>query len=158
MVGWKAPPKPIRNEPPKQPTALQTESAKRLSQGLSVATTIRNRNATNSGSSNSSVQPNNEAQYSVVLDPQEYNTMNGYVPVQNGAYTNGNYIIWPSTKAHRLYEESRNNRLRIEAARANNGAVLRQQIFFFDPNQEIPNINPSGAPGASNPTNTIIHI
>jgi hypothetical protein len=25
----------------------------------------------------------------------------GYMPIQNGAYTNGNYIIWPSTKAHR---------------------------------------------------------
>jgi isocitrate dehydrogenase len=83
---------------------------------------------------------NNESQYSVVLDPQEYNpnmnmnmnmnmngggiaggvgiggigmmnamnmgnnvnlTNAGYMPIQNGAYTNGNYIIWPSTKAHR---------------------------------------------------------
>lgn len=34
----------------------------------------------------------------------------------------------------RLYEESRNNRMRIEAAKATSGAVLRQQVFYFDAN------------------------
>lgn len=43
----------------------------------------------------------------------------------------------------RLYEESRNNRMRIEAARAHNAAVLRQQIFYFDPAQEMLNADAS---------------
>lgn len=125
MVGWKAPPKPqTKNEPLKQPTASQTESAKRLSQGLSVANTVRQRNASQAVS----IMQNFESQYSVVLDPQEYNNsgntiannnsnnnnpgmMNGAAapqmaanfgqPMQNGVYSNGNYVLWPSTKAHR---------------------------------------------------------
>jgi hypothetical protein len=137
-------------------TATQLESAKRLSQGLSVAQSGRQRNTV--VQNGPVLLQNAEAQYSVVLDPQEYNSVNamnamngmnmsnmnmmnqnGYVPVQNGAnaYANGNYMIWPSTKAYRLYEESRNNRAKIEAARAHNAAVLRQQIFFFDPTQEM---------------------
>lgn len=36
----------------------------------------------------------------------------------------------------RLYEEARRNRMRVEAQRNHNGAVLRQQVFFFDPNYE----------------------
>ena len=35
---------------------------------------------------------------------------------------------------HRLLEESRINRLRLEAAKANSNAVVRQQVFYFDPN------------------------
>jgi hypothetical protein len=34
----------------------------------------------------------------------------------------------------RLLEESRLNRLRLEAAKANSAAVVRQQVFYFDPN------------------------
>ncbi len=90
MVGWKAPPKPVPKEPPKQPTANQAESAKRLSQGLSVAQTRSARN-----------QPTTSSEtniYSVVLDPQEING-NGIT------FVNGNPQIneaaWPSTKAHR---------------------------------------------------------
>lgn len=103
MVGWKAPPKPeSKKEAPKQPTPSQQESAKRLSQGLSVAATARQRNATQPAST--IFQPT-ESTYSVVLDQQEYPVNMGqngsYVAVQNGAYTNGNYVLWPSTKAHR---------------------------------------------------------
>lgn len=39
---------------------------------------------------------------------------------------------------NRLYEESRNNRMRIEAAKATSGAVLRQQVFYFDANTVAP--------------------
>ena len=34
----------------------------------------------------------------------------------------------------RLLEESRINRMRLEAAKANSAAVVRQQVFYFDPN------------------------
>lgn len=37
VVGWKAPPKPVRKEIVRQPTQTQADAAKRLSQGLSVA-------------------------------------------------------------------------------------------------------------------------
>ncbi len=38
----------------------------------------------------------------------------------------------------RLYEESRHNRMRIEAAKATSGAVLRQQVFYFDATTATP--------------------
>jgi hypothetical protein len=41
--------------------------------------------------------------------------------------------------ARRLLEESRLNRLRLEAAKANSAAVVRQQVFYFDPNYRDPN-------------------
>eukprot|EP01039_Chlorochromonas_danica_P005990 gene5990-6597_t len=68
------------------------------------------------------------------FDPQECGGAGGggfYPPPQDSATT-----LWPSTKANRLYEEARRNRLRVEAQRSQNGAVLRQQVFFFDPNYE----------------------
>ena len=34
----------------------------------------------------------------------------------------------------RLLEESRLNRMRLEAAKANSAASVRQQVFYFDPN------------------------
>lgn len=62
----------------------------------------------------------------------------------------GNFIVdRSSTPFDRLYEESRNNRMKIEAARAHNAAVLRQQIFFFDPTQEM--INNANGNLMSNP-------
>eukprot|EP01040_Poterioochromonas_malhamensis_P013614 gene13613-15000_t len=132
VVGWKAPPKPVKYEAPKQPTPSQQDAAKRLSQGLSVASTVRQRNATQAAVS---LLQNNETQYSVVLDPQEMNNNNNNnIPYNNGGAP---YVLWPSTKAHRLYEESRSNRMKIEQARAHNAAVLRQQIFFFDPAHEM---------------------
>lgn len=140
VVGWKAPPKPVaRSEPIKQPTAVQTESARRLSQGLSV------KNGSSKGGRNIIDNSASNVQYSVVLDPQEYNTVYGQIPLQQHAqlqqqsqavYTNGQDVIYPSTKAHRHYEESRSNRLRIEQTRSNNAAPLRQQVFYFDPNYE----------------------
>lgn len=162
VVGWKA---PRSNQPAdqkavnKQPTQQQLEFAKRLSQGLSVSS----KSTQNPKRFVRGVGPQNvvtmttdpSIQYSVVLDPQEYVTNGGTgsqasllgtgsavsgaamaMPQQAAVYANGQEIIWPSTKAHRLYEESRNNRMRIEAARANNGAILRQQVFYFDPNYE----------------------
>lgn len=121
VVGWKAPPKPVREAVVKQPTALQSESAKRLSQGLSVAHTRGQR-----ANTNAQVTIGDVGTYSVVLDPQELNSLPPSTIPDNGA--------WPSTKAQRLYEESRNNRIRIEANRNSNGAVLRQQVFYFDAN------------------------
>jgi hypothetical protein len=157
VVGWKAPVKAnadATKTTTKQPTQQQLEFAKRLSQGLSVSskTNATNTNQRFRGPQNVvtvSTDPN--VQYSVVLDPQEFiasSTSQGslvypnggipgqQMPQQQSIYSNGQEIIWPSTKAHRLYEESRNNRIRIEAARANNGAILRQQIFYFDPNYD----------------------
>eukprot|EP01033_Poteriospumella_lacustris_P012064 gene12064-8619_t len=165
VVGWKAPrsnqpidPKAAAN---KQPTQQQLEFAKRLSQGLSVSSksTQNPKRFVRSVGPQSVVTMTTDPsiQYSVVLDPQEYVTNGGVggtgsqaslmgvgsasggtmaMPQQAAVYANGQEIIWPSTKAHRLYEESRNNRMRIEAARANNGAILRQQVFYFDPNYE----------------------
>lgn len=103
VVGWKAPPKPQKHDVPKQPTPSQQESAKRLSQGLSVANTVRQRNASQAAVA---LLQSTEAQYSVVLDPQEVNNPNfppGYMPngPQNVPYSNGGYMVWPSTKAHR---------------------------------------------------------
>lgn len=122
-IGWKAPPKPSRSDSTtrKEPSASQAESAKRLSQGLSVSQSHRARNNNHDSLLNNS----DSSHFSVVLDPQEY-------AAPNPNNSNPNYMIWPSTKAHRLYEESRANRIKIEAARTNNGAVLRQQVFFFD--------------------------
>lgn len=122
VVGWKAPPKIVRESVVKQPTASQSESAKRLSQGLSVAHARGQRANANP----QVVAIGDVATYSVVLDPQEMNSMPPPMMQDNGA--------WPSTKAQRLYEESRNNRMRIEANRSSNGAVLRQQVFYFDAN------------------------
>lgn len=72
-VGWKAPPKPARETVViKQPTQVQTESAKRLSQGLSVKSDHTNRHRYIS--QNHLNVPNALANtgYSVVLDPHEY--------------------------------------------------------------------------------------
>lgn len=138
MVGWKAPPKPAAKETVKQPTVSQLEAAKRLSQGISVAANAANaplRARNGSGSVGDS--------YSVVLDPAEYAAAQQTLYTNNGQVNGGVYsssaaneVIWPSTKANRLYEESRRNRMRVEAQRSHNGAVLRQQVFFFDPNYD----------------------
>ena len=119
VVGWKAPPKVVKESVVKQPTASQTESAKRLSQGLSVA-----HNRAQRANINAQVTIGDVGTYSVVLDPQEI----------GGQVVGQDISGWPSTKAQRLYEESRNNRIRIEANRTSNGAVLRQQVFYFDAN------------------------
>lgn len=172
VVGWKAPPKPNKPDTQvvKQPTQQQLEFAKRLSQGLSTSLKAGNHTHKNKrGGAPNVLTTAENVQYSVILDPQEYALMAGangnsaaslgammvlqqqQQQQQQMAYSNGQEILWPSTKAHRLYEESRNNRMRIEAARANNGAILRQQVFYFDPNYEsyqpalVMGANPVGA-------------
>ena len=55
MVGWKAPPKPVRKEIARQPTQTQADAAKRLSLGLSVSASAQRDAAArqrNSGISN----------------------------------------------------------------------------------------------------------
>ena len=136
VVGWKAPPKPARDSVVKQPTASQSESAKRLSQGLSVAHT----RAAQRNLNNAQVTIGDVGTYSVVLDPQEMNgAPNPAMPPNPTMVQEGNG--WPSTKAQRLYEESRTNRMRIEANRSSNGAVLRQQVFYFDASTASANEN-----------------
>jgi hypothetical protein len=192
IVGWKAPPKPVRKEPVRQPTQTQSDAAKRLSQGLSVSaashreSSVRHRNnnvASNlfySSSANKYVflcyfmhfycskynyfSGNNYLPHGVVLDPHELTgpnlaniQMSPNNMVQIDILNNNSAQIqqnWPSTKSSkyfylsyihlivviienkkRLIEESRMNRMRLEAVRqANNAAVLRQQVFHFDPN------------------------
>ncbi|RYH19916.1 hypothetical protein EON65_25245 [archaeon] len=85
VVGWKAPPKPQQKEAPKQPTVSQLESAKRLSQGLSVASVAEK--AKQGMTSSSSVESHN-----IVLDPVDYSVN------PNGLYTDS---AWTSTKANR---------------------------------------------------------
>lgn len=91
-MGWKAPPKPVAKEPPKQPTANQAESAKRLSQGLSVAQTRAARNQP--------ITTSDASVYSVVLDPQEMNN-NGFSMLNGNMQISDSNSAWPSTKAHR---------------------------------------------------------
>jgi len=43
------------------------------------------------------------------------------------------HLFLISTMTCRLLEESRLNRMRLEAAKASSAAVLRQQVFYFDP-------------------------
>eukprot|EP01038_Epipyxis_sp_PR26KG_P005590 gene5590-7718_t len=146
-IGWKTPAQkaPAPKQTPRQLTQAQIDATKRLSQGLSVAATNSqtSRRGTNGyGNNNSSSQ----AALNIVLDPNEQNGISQYMNLfQNNADSNNNnnghpyYIhdtsnepIWPTTKAARLLEESRLNRMRLEAQRANNAAVLRQQLFSFD--------------------------
>jgi hypothetical protein len=142
VVGWKAPPKQVAKEPLRQPTETQSAAAKRLSQGLSVNTnTSRAR-----GGSNNTYGNVSSSNFSVVLDTHEYsNNLGPYdnhyqqqqqqqqlqVPDQASQWlSNG------STKASRLLEERNMNRIRIEQAKASSAAVLRQQVFHFDPNYD----------------------
>lgn len=99
-VGWKAPPKPAREAVVRQPTQGQSDAAKRLSQGLSVASTQppRARYAAQSlvGMPNALASSG----YSVVLDPTEFSLLNSPgsagvpqagVPGNPGAYPHGAY-------------------------------------------------------------------
>jgi hypothetical protein len=202
VVGWKAPPKPARETVVRQPTQGQSDAAKRLSQGLSVANVNHSARQRYIAQNHLNL-PGALAStgYSVVLDPYEYQpqpvapqgyippstatgagqgtgqgqpTASGgavpavanlgapYVPVYGGVFpTFGTDAkpegLWPSTKANRyismtshsappaviyqdpvpicrLLEESRLNRLRLEAAKAHSAGVVRQQVFYFDPN------------------------
>lgn len=182
VVGWKAPPKPNRNaEPLKQPTQMQSDAAKRLSQGLSVTQTASSSRRQQTIHQQQILQQQfnpaagGNSMYSVVLDPQEQNDQQNYgyynlnsasSGSQNGSGSpgnpNGNTTIWPSTKAARLLEESRINRMKLEAAKANSAAVLRQQVFFFDPTYEEPvsgialngqTLNPAANPSGLNTNN-----
>lgn len=49
--------------------------------------------------------------------------------------------------SNRLLEESRINRMRLEAAKATSAAVVRQQVFYFDPNYRDQMGNGSGTDG-----------
>lgn len=130
-VGWKAPPKPKEQQQTKQPTAAQLETAKRLSQGLSSMNTARQRsNSLTSGDALSAYggmmyDSNGEA-----IEPSTAGLQQGIAGDSSADASR----MWQTTRANRLYEESRANRIRIEQARANNAAVLRQQVFFFDTN------------------------
>lgn len=88
VVGWKAPPKPQQKDVPRQPTVSQLESAKRLSQGLSVASAAEK--AKLGMTTSNSVESHN-----VVLDPVDY-SLNS-----NGLYADA---AWTSTKANRYAE------------------------------------------------------
>ena len=99
-MGWKAPPKPARETVVRQPTQGQSDAAKRLSQGLSVANTQQPR--ARYSAQNLVGMPNALASsgYSVVLDPTEFSLLNAPgsagvpqagVPANPGAHQHGAY-------------------------------------------------------------------
>jgi len=182
VVGWKAPPKPVRKEIVRQPTQTQADAAKRLSQGLSVSASAQRDAAVrqrNSGISNnlfhcSSTNFSGYPPNGIILDPQEYPQHMYISNMMNQGPTNGINVTsgvnmenvslggfemqaengLPSTKSAKLIEECRINRLRLEAVRqANNAAVLRQQVFHFDPNY-YPYFNSNGGGMGSDMVNS----
>ena len=92
-VGWKAPPKPVRDTAVRQPTQGQSDAAKRLSQGLSVTRDQSARGRYTSQNMLGVPNPLASSGYSVVLDPTEYSQMgaNAPSPTQQGIPTNGAY-------------------------------------------------------------------
>jgi hypothetical protein len=85
-VGWKAPPKPARETVVRQPTQMQSDAAKRLSQGLSVASVNHSARQRYIAQNHLNL-PNALAStgYSVVLDPHEYQQLqSGPTAGQNG--------------------------------------------------------------------------
>jgi hypothetical protein len=73
VVGWKAPPKPVRKEV-KAPTQMQADAANRLYMGHSTTGAISRRASL--GQQPQGANSNNPVnQYGIVLDPQEYGVM-----------------------------------------------------------------------------------
>lgn len=85
-MGWKAPPKPVRETVVRQPTQGQAEAAKRLSQGLSVTNAHQAPSRQRYIAQNQLNAPGAIAStgYSVVLDPHEYHQQ-----MQNGGFASG---------------------------------------------------------------------
>jgi hypothetical protein len=96
VVGWKAPPKPARETVVRQPTQGQSDAAKRLSQGLSVANVNHSARQRYIAQNHLNL-PGALAStgYSVVLDPYEYQPQplaplaplapQGYIPPSTAA-------------------------------------------------------------------------
>lgn len=89
-VGWKAPPKPARETVVRQPTQMQSDAAKRLSQGLSVASVNHSARQRYIAQNHLNL-PNALAStgYSVVLDPHEYQQLQSSPNMGQNAYGAG---------------------------------------------------------------------
>ena len=122
IVEWKAPPKPATKEPPRQPTEAQSAAATRLSQGLSTGI---NSSRARGGSNNTC----NAVSPSVVLDKHSQPHLQ-----QASDQAINHWLSDGSTRASRLLEERNTSRIRTEQARTSGAAVLRQQVYLFDPN------------------------
>ncbi len=122
IVEWKVPPKLATKEPPRQPTDAQSAAATRLSQGLS---TNINSSRGRGGSNNAC----NAVSPSVVLDEHSQPHLQ-----QASDQTANQGLSDGSTRASRLLEERNTSRIRTKQARTKGAAVLRQQVYHFDPN------------------------
>ena len=141
--GWKAPPKIERPTPaPVQPTQSQLDAAKRLSQGLSVKKhSTRDRRdyshshstATATATAGMLLNLSQQQHLQLQLQQQHQQHSSDYnedllslVSAVNMDESN----IPPRIK--RLMEQNRIIRLKYENSRANQAAVLRQQVYKFD--------------------------
>jgi hypothetical protein len=131
--GWKVPPKIERPTPaPVQPTQSQLDAAKRLSQGLSVKkhSTRDRRDYSHSSHTTAGMLLNLSQQQQQSSDYNE--DLLSLVSAVNMDESN----IPPRIK--RLMEQNRSIRLKYENSRANQAAVLRQQIYKFDNDTTLP--------------------